>query len=375
MERLYRKKEDCCGCGACADACPQNAIRMAADREGFFYPEIDGARCTDCGRCEAVCPLQTPRSAGEASRQYYGAQAKDTALRSASSSGGMFAVLAEFVLRRQGVVFGAAYDASMRVAHREIAQLEDLDAVKRTKYVQSSFAGVYRQAAARLREDRWVLFCGTPCQTEGLRLFLGRPHPKLILVDLVCYGAPSPGVWADYVRYLEAKHGGKLTDFSFRDKRGRDNGHTCAYVVGGREYAGPLAADAYCGMYFDDLTLRPACHACKFCTTARGSDFTLGDFWGVERVKPEADDGMGTSLVIVHTEQARRVWEAVRGGVDGFACTEKEVLQPRLEAPTPKARGRGMWMALYRLLPFPLFLSLRQSVRRLPRFLRRGKGG
>lgn len=85
-----------------------------------------------------------------------------------------------------------------------------------------------------------MLFCGTPCQAQALRLFLRREYARLIITDLVCYGVPSPGIWGDYVKYLEKKHHGKMTDFSFRDKRAHDHGHSCAYVIEGREHVGSL---------------------------------------------------------------------------------------------------------------------------------------
>lgn len=115
MRKLYAKKEECCGCGACLDICGKEAIRMVVDREGFRYPKIDKNLCIDCGRCEEVCPVKKKGAEKEMHRQYFGVQAKEEKVRYASSSGGMFPVLAEYVFRQQGVVYGAAYDKNMRV--------------------------------------------------------------------------------------------------------------------------------------------------------------------------------------------------------------------------------------------------------------------
>jgi len=362
MKRLYEEKKACCGCGACVDVCRKDVVRMVIDREGFRYPKIDGGLCVDCRRCEDVCPVKKQSTKKEVSRQYFAVQAMDEKVRYASSSGGMFPILAEYVFRQQGVVYGAAFDKNMRVVHREIRGREELDSVKRTKYVQSSMKGIYRKIETRLKKEQWVLFCGTPCQAEGLRRYLKQPYPRLILADLVCYGVPSPGIWRDYVKYLEGKYGGKMMDFSFRDKRMHDSGHTCSYVIGGQEHSGSLFADSYCGMYFTNHILRPSCHDCKFCTMERNSDITIGDFWGIEKVKPEIDDGMGTSLVILHTEKAREIWEAVRDETFWFCCEEKDVLQPRLTEPTEAAKSRGFFMAFYRMLPFSLLLGLYKTL-------------
>lgn len=355
--KLYEKKENCCGCGACAEVCPGGAVRMVSDGEGFRYPEVDQKKCLNCGRCEQVCPLKRTWK-GTGVNQYFGVQAKDEAVRHASSSGGMFPVLAEYVFRRGGFVYGAAFDGEMQVVHRKAGTGEELEALKETKYVQSSLEGVYRSIDRQLREGRWVLFCGTPCQVQALKLYLNREYPWLLLAALVCYGVPSPGIWASYVKYLERKHGGKMTAFSFRDKRGRDNGHVRAYTVGGKEHADKLEKDLYCQMYFRNYILRPSCHACGYCSTERDCDFTLGDFWGIEKVRPEADDGMGTSLVILHTKKAEEIWEEVKGDLSWFPCGRTEILQPRLTGPTARAGGRGLYMALYKMLPFSLFLAL-----------------
>lgn len=354
---LYTRKEECCGCGACGAACPSDAIHMAWDREGFLYPRIDDEKCIGCKRCEQVCPVKQGGRKDQ-DRLYLGVQAKDDALRYASSSGGMFPVLASYVFERRGVVYGAAYTKDMRVAHREARNMEELEKIKKTKYVQSNLRGVYRRIESHLKKDRWVLFCGTPCQAQALRLYLGRSYDRLLTADLVCYGVPSPGIWKSYVRYLERKKKGKMTDFSFRDKRGHDNGHVCSYVIGGTEYADKLNSNLYCRMYFANDTVRPSCYSCKYCTPDRNSDFTIGDFWGIENVKPEMDDGMGTSMVIVHTEKGREVWDAVKEKVSWFVCEREDVLQPRLLGPTAAAKNRGYFMKCYRMLPFSLFAAL-----------------
>ena len=367
--KFYTENAACCGCGACADACPKDAVHMVQDREGFRYPEVDEAKCVSCGRCRQVCPL--PRPVPEAvEHTYFGAQAKDDAIRFASSSGGLFPILAQYVLDRQGVVFGAAYDEHMAVVHRAARNIEELEDLKRTKYVQSRLDGVYCQIEALLKAGQWVLFCAMPCQAQALRRFLGHPYATLLVVDLVCYGVPSPGVWERYVEHLQRVHGGRLTSFSFRDKRNRDNGHTCTYTIDGREYVGPLNSDPYCQFFFRNYILRPSCHACQYCTPERDSDVTIGDFWGIEKIRPDIDDGMGTSLVILHTPKAQMVWDAVQGQLRWFQCQREDVLQPRLTGPTPAPELRDAFMKCCRLLSFPQLLRLASKKNPFAKFRR-----
>ncbi len=354
---LYGQKEECCGCGACAAVCPVGAVRMSEDREGFRYPKLIKERCVNCGRCEKVCPMKGERQGGECA-VYIGARHKDEKLREASSSGGVFPALSEYVLGRQGVAFGAAFDENMAVAHRGACSLKELEALKKTKYVQSNMEEVFAKVDWLLRQGRFVLFCGTPCQARALKAFLNREEPKLVIVDLICYGVPSPGIWNSYVKYLERKRGGKITSVSFRDKRRRDNGHTWACVAGGKEYVGSIYQDLYCRMYFTNHSLRPSCYSCRFASADRDSDITIGDFWGIERVKKEMDDGMGTSVVILHTQKGKKIWEQVQEAFFWFPCKKEEILQPRLIGPVERAKRRSAFMSLYGRLPFGAFARL-----------------
>ena len=361
--RLFERKEECCGCGACEAACAARAIVMKQDKEGFFYPQADETRCTGCGACLRVCPLKREEREEKKTlaRGYYGARTLREDVRERSSSGGVFSVLADWVLEREGAVFAAGYGPDLRVAHREVDGKEQLDRVRRTKYVQSGMDGVYGAIRDRLAAGRQTLFAGTPCQAEAVRRFLERDgradRDRLILVDLVCYGAASPGIWEKYVRFLGRRYGGKIRDFEFRDKRGKDNGHTVSWKNGSTQRAYSLYADPYCRLYFQDLILRPSCYECPFCRPERESDFTIGDFWGLERIRPDLDDGMGNSLVIVHSERAERIWREAAGRCLSFECRLEDLLQPRLAAPTPRPAAREWFMKWYRLLPFWFLLK------------------
>lgn len=364
--KLYAEKAACCGCGACADICRAGAIHMIQDKEGFLYPNIEDAVCRKCNRCIQVCPIKNQTFQNQVpemyTKKYFGMHAKENQIRYSSSSGGMFSVLARFVLQRQGKVYGAGYNHHMEVLHMEISDMLQLKGITKSKYVQSNLAGIYCRIEKQLKGGQWVLFSGTPCQTHALKLFLNQVYSRLILVDLVCYGVSPPGIWNSYVRYLEGRYNGKMTEFYFRDKRNRDNGQTCACSIGGKEYVSPLYQNIYCRMYFKNYILRPSCYRCKYCTTERESDFTIGDFWGIERVRPDLNDGMGTSMVIVHTEQAKTIWNAIKDQVNWFVCEKEEIMQPRLYKPTIAPKGRKQIMTLYKVLPFSIFVKLMAGI-------------
>ena len=94
----YEERKTCCGCGACREICPQKAIEMRPDKEGFLYPKMNRDLCNHCGKCRGVCPTNhygyEGRRTGNDKKQadknlYLGVQAKNKAVRYSSSSGGI----------------------------------------------------------------------------------------------------------------------------------------------------------------------------------------------------------------------------------------------------------------------------------------------
>ena len=134
----------CTGCTACASGCPKDAITMVRDREGFAYPVIDGEACVRCGHCTAICPILRQRPQGPMPA-VFAAWNKNDAIRKDSTSGGVFTLLAEYILESGGVVFGAAFDAEQHLRHIACFRKEDLWRLRGAKYVQSDLGTVYRE--------------------------------------------------------------------------------------------------------------------------------------------------------------------------------------------------------------------------------------
>ena len=210
-----KEKNNCCGCSACVQICPKQCISMAADNEGFLYPQVNSAICIDCGLCEKVCPVIN-QSAPREPLVVYAAKNNNEDIRLKSSSGGIFTLLAEKVIEEGGVVFGAKFDADWNVVHDYTETIEGLAAFRGSKYVQSIIGDNFKTAKQFLNNGRKVLFSGTPCQIAGLKKYLRKEYDNLLTVDVVCHGVPSPMVWRDYLDYKRAKRAaGKNTVSEF----------------------------------------------------------------------------------------------------------------------------------------------------------------
>ncbi|WP_237040438.1 Coenzyme F420 hydrogenase/dehydrogenase, beta subunit C-terminal domain [Phocaeicola faecalis] len=310
---VIKDKSKCCGCSACAQRCPQQCILMYKDEEGFLYPKVNNSLCIGCGLCEKVCPIlnqNEPRIIKNA----YAAIHNDDEIRRQSSSGGFFTSLAEFIIERGGVVFGAKCDNHGTVIHTSVESKNDIYQLRGSKYVQSFIGNTFIEAKTFLDNGRLVLFSGTPCQISGLKLFLKASYINLYTLDIVCHGVPSPMVWNDYLRFLSLEKGfcdiSKLHLHSnFRDK---ENGWRQYQINIWSEYDNiestlckEFAKDnIYMQGFLKNLFIRPSCFVCPAKKGKSNSDFTLGDFWGVEKECPELDDNKGISIVIAHTKEA-----------------------------------------------------------------------
>ena len=214
-------KSKCSGCTACASICPKDAISMVPDSLGFKYPKVNLELCVDCGLCENVCVFNDnyDTSANFPRPIAYGVRHKNMSEVETSRSGAAFIAISDYVIESGGIVYGAGYAEHFRVIHKRATTKKERDEFKGSKYVQSDMGAVFRQVRQDLRDGHIVLFSGTPCQTAGLNAFIGkRLRDKLVLVDIVCHGVPSPKIWDDYLIHLEKKMGSPISWVNFRDK-------------------------------------------------------------------------------------------------------------------------------------------------------------
>lgn len=358
MPQLYQAKHDCCGCSACADICPKDAISVVR-YDGFDYPRIDPQKCVECGLCTKVCAFQREKDENSNCLAAYACRHND-AVRKHSSSGGIFTALSDRVLEDGGVVYGAAFDESMELRHIRATDASQRNRMRGSKYIQSNTAGIYRQVKSDLKQGLRVLFVGTPCQVAALKAYLGKDYKNLICVDVICHGVPSPEVWHKFVVYLENKYRGKLIHYSFRNKdiAWRRYSPTAVFAdsrtIGANDYTG-----SFIELFRYDVCMRPACTACRFASVQREGDLTIGDFWGIENVMPQINDEKGVSAVMVNSQKGLAILRETEPEVELYACTQEAigVRQPNLYAPSQFSNKAAAFQKDFAEKPFETILK------------------
>ena len=341
-----KDNKNCCGCEACVQKCPKKCISLVQDKEGFWYPHVDESLCIGCKLCDKVCPYneKSEFSLSKSEEKLFAYKNDSSDILKESSSGGAFTELATCIIEHGGVVYGAAFKDDWSVHHICIDNIEGLKKLRGSKYVQSNIEDCYIDAERKLQKGIMVLFTGTPCQILGLKNFLRKDYPKLLTVDFICHGVPSPGIWK---RYLDEEFGkeetcrlqaadGKNTvlnsslnakspigDIKFRDKT--DGWEKFRFVVRRKSAVkadknSVLLSDIhrdnpFMKGFLSDIYLRPSCYNCPAKKGRSGSDIQMADFWGIREVDRKFYSSKGVSMLIVHTQKGMDFLNKMKGWI------------------------------------------------------------
>ena len=296
-----KMNKECCGCFACFNICPTNAITMEENQEGFKEPIIDESKCTKCGMCYNTCPILNSKNNNNLRPEVYACMADDN-IRIKSTSGGIFTLLAYEFLKLGGYVSGAVFFDDYSVHHIVSNKIEDIEKMRKSKYVQSNIDFCYKEIKQLLNNNNLVLFSGTPCQVAGLKSYLKKDYEKLYCLDLVCHGVPSPKVFRKYIKEeVLAENNEIWLNTDFRDKAngwGRGIVTMSTKTNLNTKYSGK--EDIFRQLFSKTLSMRNTCGSCKFAKIPRQGDITIGDYWGV---KKRYDDKKGTSVCIINNDK------------------------------------------------------------------------
>lgn len=311
--KVFEEKNKCCGCSACEVSCPKHCIEMKQDEEGFLYPQIDKNLCINCGKCRSVCPVLTKNDLSN-NPDCYIAFSNNKNIRKKSSSGGLFTELAKEEIEKDGVVYGAGFNALFEVVHKSAMCKEELELLRGSKYVQSQMNRTYEEVKNNIEQGRSVYFSGTPCQVAGLYSYLGGRPEKLITQDFICHGVPSPLVWKKYLETF-----GNIKKVEFRNKKYGWHYYSLHIESDRKNYYKRLDEDFYLKLFLDNTILRPICYDCPIKEMGSSADITLADCWSLNEITEEVEDtDDGLSLIIANTLKGKHYLEALKNNGNIF---------------------------------------------------------
>ena len=330
----------CTGCGSCLNICPNNAITFKVNKKGFEYPIINSSKCTNCGLCVKSCHLLNKND--EYFINSFISKSSDIEERKKSQSGALFFEIAKKFIEDGGVVFGCKYE-NLRVFHNVAKNLDDLQLMRGSKYVESTTKAIFYCIFNHLEKGTKVLFSGTPCQCAGILQFIKIKNPSLLknlyTLALICHGVPSALIWNECLKYYENRNRSKVKNFIFRDN---NYGYGTHYETIFFEDGKIIKDEIYKLLFYSNLVLRESCYSCKYCSVKRPFDITIGDCLGDQQSLSDFKDHKngGTSLVLIHSKKGLKLFDGLNkcGKVKSREVEIGSVMQPNLKQSVKRSK-------------------------------------
>lgn len=382
---LLYKKENCCGCGICAEICPRKAIELKEDDCGFYFPEIDIKRCIGCNLCIKQCAFQSPDKEMQSINSSYAAVNLNKSQRSLSSSAGIFSAVATYALEHGWAVCGAVMSVrenKANIYHKLIDDQINLPLLQGSKYVQSKASDCYKDIRKILQEGNRVLFSGTPCQVAAVKRLFEKYENQLFTIDIICHGTPNNKFFNDYLINLSKKEKKTITDFKFRDK-------TYGWSLNGvvtfdnlEKKKLPANESSYYRLFLGATIYRESCYKCPYACTRRTGDITIGDYWGAEKYDPEifSKEGFikeeGVSCLMVNTNKGKELINALDGKIAVQHIQLEHILikNTQLRHPVKKSAKRELILELYKIFGYNAVEKIDAVFRRLSTLKKMLKG-
>lgn len=322
MSLLERKK--CTSCMSCYCSCPQGAIQIITDKEGFYYPQVDETKCSHCGICNRVCPITNNKNLLNSEiKEIYAANNKNDFSRMVSSSGGIFSVLANYIISKGGYVAGVILDENLIAKHIVSNKPEDIVKMQGSKYVQSYIGDCYKIIKTHLDNKKYVLFTGTPCQVAGLKSYLNKDYELLLTVDFICTCINPAYLTKEIAKsMINDNEQYEIINVKFRDKItgwGGKPGGEFAFSVEWNDkdgkphkYYEQLFFNTFFNGFLNHLWMKDSCEDCVYSLSDRVSDITLGDFWGIDFYDKSLNDNKGLSFTLLNTFKGKEFFENIK---------------------------------------------------------------
>lgn len=297
----------CCGCGACAAVCPQNAITIEKNEFGFYSSKINSDRCIGCNLCRQVCAFYGKKGKDiNADDKLYALKSINVRALQESSSGGFAHELSKYYLNKGYDIFGCAYNNTLHEAeHIKINSdnKEELFKLSGSKYLQSNTFKIFNEI---IKSEKGI-FIGTPCQAAAVDKFLklNNKREKFIIVDLICHGVPSYNMYHKYLSFIKYKFliqtiGSVI--FRCKKKGWRERYIYISNSENNKYYCQEQHKDLFYKFFLLGHCYMQSCFECNYRKNA-AADIRIGDYWGPKYRK----DRTGVSMVIACSENGKEV--------------------------------------------------------------------
>lgn len=321
------EKTNCMGCAACYSVCPKKCITMQKDDEGFLYPVADDTICINCGLCEKVCPMQHSRIQNTHTKTAVAAISKDYKIWKRSASGGAFSEIVRNYADKDTLIAGAVWDG-LSVHHTCVIGFENIAPLCKSKYISSEIGNTFLKIREHLNSGKKAIFCGCPCQVDGLRRFLQKDYTNLLTLDLICHGQGSPLVFQEAMSVLGEQLGESVLSYEFRTKRDmHETDYLSLIKTKNKKYY--LTQDPYIQLFLSQDALRPSCGKnCKYRDINRSGDLTIADFKGLKKIYPALiADKKNYSTIISNTPKGDAVLEKLYTTMDIRPSSIEQVIK------------------------------------------------
>lgn len=287
-----KSADKCTGCMACQAICPVGAINIDYSNFGYQIPKIDGDKCLNCKLCIKVCHSEIVALDCGTNSAYIAFNTNDE-FRKKSASGGAFSAIAYAFIKDGGLVCGSRLSfeyGNPVIKHVIIKNIEELDSILGSKYVESNCSEVYESIFNSLKSGKKVLFCGTSCQVKALYSYLKIKKLKtknLFTIDLICHGVAGCKLFSEYTDSISEKENMQFQAFSFRKKTIND----IRFQITGnlvsdnckKEISIPITQSSYYDMFMHQDSYREQCYHCEYASANKPADITIGDYFEARR--------------------------------------------------------------------------------------------
>lgn len=310
----FDKRHKCFVCTACKSICPQQAIEMIENEEGFLEPKIIEEKCIKCGLCERKCPAINYNQKEKINPlKVISAYKKNSKDYKNYTSGGVFIELAKKIIEENGYVCGCIWNDNMEAEHILTNNISEIEKMQTSKYVQSNLKDCIKRIKELTKDEIKVLFTGTACQIAAVKSVL-EDNDLIYTCEIVCHGVPSPKVWRKYVGYMEKKTKSKIknVNFRFKGKYGWITPFSKYYFENGKEKRFlTYNEDVYLQGFSKSLFYRKSCYNCIYKGKKSLSDVIIGDFWGCPSKLLENNHNKGISIVLINNEKGKRLFDKI----------------------------------------------------------------